>query len=110
MPFEIFLTGDTEYPVITLKDTITGCEAEIFAFGGLLNAFRIPVKGGLQNVVEGFADVRDAKNNITNGFKSAKLSPFVCRMNKGIYHVNGAVYRVEKYFMNGHAIHGILYD
>ncbi len=110
MSFETSIAGSPELPVITLRDSTTGCETEIFAFGGLLNAFRVPVKNGLQNVVDGFLDVADAQKNITNGFKSAKLSPFVCRMNKGTYHFNGALYEVEKHFMNGHAIHGILYD
>ena len=41
-------------PVITLKDGNAGCEAEIYAFGGLLNAFSIPLKGAQVNVIEGF--------------------------------------------------------
>ncbi len=110
MPFDIFLDEAHEYPVIHLKNTITGCEAEIYAFGGLLNAFRIPAKNGLQNIVEGFADVADAIKNITNGFKSSKLSPFVCRMNKGEYGFLSKTYAVKKHFLSGHAIHGLLYD
>ena len=31
----------------------SGAEAEIYAFGGLLNAFRIPVANTLFNVIDG---------------------------------------------------------
>ncbi len=110
MPFETVLRTSAECPVIILRDGTTGSEAEIFAFGGILNAFHIPVNGGLQNVVDGFTDLTDAQKNITNGFKSTKLSPFVCRMNKGIYLFEDTTYGVKKHFLNGHAIHGLIYD
>lgn len=110
MPFEISINEQQEYPIITLKNTHTGCEAEIYAFGGLLNAFRIPVKNEPLNVVEAFSSVADAKKNITNGFKSAKLSPFVCRMHMGNYRLGNKSYKVNKHFLGQHAIHGLVYD
>ncbi|MCW3086818.1 MAG: Galactose-epimerase [Sediminibacterium sp.] len=110
MAFEVRTDHAGEYPVITLKDVATGCEAEIYAFGGLLNAFRIPVGGVLMNVVEGFSSPADARQNITSGFKSAKLSPFVCRMYQGSYRLGKKNYRIDKFYLGGHAIHGLLYD
>ena len=110
MSFEVSVNEHSEYPIITLKDTDTGSEAEIYTFGGLLNAFRIPVKGKFVNIVEGFSSASDAKKNITNGFKSAKLSPFVCRMRKGSYLLGDKTYRVNKHYLGEHAIHGLLYD
>ena len=96
MPFDIFLDEASAYPVIHLKNTATGCEAEIYAFGGLLNAFLVPANNGVQNIVEGFTSVADAIKNITNGFKSSKLSPFVCRMNKGEYGFLNTRYTIKK--------------
>src|SRR6478609_11346464 len=110
MAFETVITEDSGLEVIVLRDKITGCEAEIYAFGGLLNAFHIPGKDQKTNVIDGFASVQDAKENITNGFKSTKLSPFVCRMNKGHYRFEGKDLTIQKYFLAGHAIHGLLFD
>ena len=110
MPFETTITEESGFSVITLTDTNTGCNAEIYGFGGLLNAFRIPCKDTLVNVVAGFDSLADAKENITKGFKSAKLSPFVCRMHKGHYTYGANEYTIQKHFLGEHAIHGLLYD
>lgn len=110
MHFEVSINEQQSFPIITLKDVDTGCEAEVYTFGGLLNAFCVPVKNTLVNVVDGFSSIADAKKNITNGFKSTKLSPFVCRMYKGNYQFNNKAYHVNKHNLNGHAIHGLVYD
>lgn len=110
MPFETMIAGEPGQQVITLTDLETGCQAEIYGFGGLLNAFRVPQTRGLVNVVDGFASVTDAREHITNGFRSTKLSPFVCRMKHGKYRFENKNYTVQKHFLAGHAIHGLLYD
>ena len=110
MSFKVSIDDQKGFPIIILTDISSGTEAEIYAFGGLLNAFRVPVNGGLLNIVDGFSGREDVSVNITNGFKSAKLSPFVCRMFEGKYRLDNKEYRVHKHFLNGHAIHGLLYD
>ncbi len=110
MSFTIHINEEKGFPIILLTDKNLGTEAEIYAFGGLLNAFRVPVADKLFNIVDGYAGKEDISNNITNGFKSAKLSPFVCRMYKGRYHLNNREYQVHKFFLNEHAIHGLIYD
>ena len=110
MAFETIVTDESGYSVIKLKDKLGGCEAEIYSFGALLNAFRISAKQGLVNVVQGFGSVVDANATITNGFKSTKLSPFVCRMHKGQYTFGAEAYTIQKYFLGEHAIHGLVYD
>lgn len=57
MSFEINVDHSQSSPVITLKDHISGAEAVVFAFGGLLNAFKIPVGDQLVNAVSGFDSV-----------------------------------------------------
>lgn len=111
MRFEVSTSNESGFPVISLSDKRGGCQAEIYALGAMLNAYRIPVAGGkVQNVIDGFDDATDAMSQLTNGFKSAKLSPFVCRMYKGSYELRGKQYKTEKWYLGEHAIHGLLYD
>lgn len=110
MSFSIEIKTQSGYTSIELKDENTGCIAEIFALGALLNAFHIPTKKGLANIIDGFKTLAEAAANTTNGFKSSKLSPFVCRMNNGNYSFNNNNYNIEKFYLEPHAIHGIIYD
>lgn len=110
MPYKVTVNQSQLHPVITLINRDTQCSAEIYAFGGLLNQFSIPVNGKLVNVIDGYNSVEDAGKNITNGFKSARLSPFTCRLNKGEYHFNDQEYKIEKFYLPPHAIHGITFD
>lgn len=110
MAFEIIAEEAFNYSTITLRNTETKYEAEIYSFGALLNAFRFPFENSVVNVIEAFSSPEDAKQKITPLFRSAKLSPFVCRMNKGKYSFNGEEYTIEKYYLGKNAIHGLLYD
>lgn len=96
--------------IVTLKDEQSSCEAEVYSFGALLNKFSINVDEKNINVIDGFTNPADAIENITKGFKSTRLSPFVCRLTKGIYHFNGNVYKIDKFYMGESAIHGLLFD
>ena len=82
MAFSVYTDNSDIFPVIHLKEEETGTAADIYSFGALLNAFIIH---GKQNVIDGFLSCTDAKENITSGFKSCKLSPFACRIPKGEY-------------------------
>lgn len=110
MAFTIEINQEGSYTSVILKDESTGCFAEIYALGALLNAFHIPTPKGLTNIIDGFANATEAAANTTNGFKSSKLSPFVCRMNEGKYSFNSTEYKIEKFYLEPHAIHGIIYD
>lgn len=96
--------------IVTLKDGQSSCEAEVYSFGALLNKFSINVDENTINVIDGFTSPADAKENITKGFKSTKLSPFVCRLTKGIYHFNDNIYKIDKFYLGDSAIHGLLFD
>lgn len=110
MRFEVAIDRRSVFPVIYLRDNETGTCAVIYAKGALLNSFEIPAKQGLINVVDGFTGPEQLLNDITKGFRSAKLSPFVCRMRKGSYTLHHTAYTIRKHFLAGHAIHGLLYD
>lgn len=110
MRFEAVVNHWQAVPIVHLIDHEAGCSAEIYSFGGLLNAFHIPHKNGNINVIDGFNSVDDAKENFTKEFRGAKLSPYVCRMNHSQYQFDGKTYAIEKFLLDGHAIHGLLYD
>lgn len=107
MNFSVSIKKDDVFPVVILKDEQQKTEAVIYTFGALLNSFIID---GRQNIIDGFVSCSDAKENITNGFKSAKLSPFVCRVNNGEYEFQNKQYKTGRFFIGEEAIHGLLYD
>ncbi len=96
---------------IVLRDENTGFKATIIpSAGGILNKMEVLHDGRMIDLVDGFKDAADWKANCTNGFKSAKLSPFVCRLYNSTYEWQGKRYLAEKFKLNGHAIHGLIYD
>jgi aldose 1-epimerase len=110
MAFEILVEEAVNYSIITLRNTETKFEAEIYSFGALLNAFRFPFENSVINIVEAFSSPEEAKQKITPFFRSAKLSPFVCRMKDGKHHFQDKDLIIEKYYLGKNAIHGLLYD
>lgn len=109
MSFSIDIQGQGAHQIISLKDAQTGTVATFFSFGALLNSFKVHTLDGPLNVVDGFADPDDAIQHITAAFKSAKMSPFVCRLKNGCYQWNDEQLTVNSFFLGDHALHGLLY-
>ncbi|MBA4198644.1 MAG: aldose 1-epimerase [Chitinophaga sp.] len=105
-----FNVSVTDNSIISLVDTQNNCTAVIYSFGALLNEFSINKNGEQINIIDGFTSGEDAKTHVTKGFQSSKLSPFVCRMNNGEYVFNNQSYKIEKFYLPPHAIHGLLFD
>src|SRR4051812_27001005 len=110
MSFEVTIQEQGDDHVIVLKDSGSNTYAEVFAFGALLNKFCVQQDNSELNVIDGFANVEDAKASLTPAFKSAKLSPFVCRTKNQKYHFGENSYHLSKYTMGKNAIHGLVYD
>ncbi len=110
MSFSIDIQGQERHQIVFLKDDQTGTVATLFAFGALLNSFKVHTPNGPINIVDGFADPDDAIEHITAAFKSAKMSPFVCRLKNGRYQWNDEQLTVNSFFLGDHALHGLLYD
>jgi aldose 1-epimerase len=110
MQFTVSIQEESGYQVVELKDQTTGTSAQLYSFGALLNAFTIPTKSGNFNGIDGFENVQDAIQNCTAGFKSSKLSPYVCRLQHGKYRFDQKEYTVEGFYLGDHAIHGILFN
>ena len=98
--------------IIQLQDLLSGSLASILpSCGGILHEFIIDQKGKRLNVIDHYADGEDFKNNVTtNGFKGCKLSPFACRIDEANYRFAEKNYTIEKFLLNGSALHGLLYD
>lgn len=107
MAFSVDIKNDDAFAVVHLKNEAAKTIIEIYAFGALLNAFIIHDS---INIIDGNSSPQDAVDNITNGFKSAKLSPYVCRTANGKFEFEGKHYKIGKFFLGKEAIHGLLYD
>ncbi len=110
--FESIIKNNTDFEIIILQDVTTGTSVEIIpACGGILNAFIVAHNGTALNVIDGYDNVEDFKNNAeSKGFKSCKLSPFACRIDNASYHFGEKKYTIGKFLLNGAALHGLLYD
>jgi len=97
---------------VILKDNNTGTFAEIIpSCSAILHAFVIIKEEKEFNVIESYESDKDFKKHVTSkGFLGTKLSPFVCRINKGKYTFKGREYKIEKYYDKKNALHGMLYD
>ena len=81
------------------------------ACGAILNRWQLNRGGKLFSLIEGYDDVADfAINCEKKGFRSCKLSPYVCRMNNAAYEFDGNEYSIGKFIANGAALHGLLYN
>lgn len=101
-----------EFDALLLKDEHSGTQAIIVpSCGAILQHFSIKKNGHAFNVIDSYESKEDFENNCTaKGFKGCKLSPFVCRVNKGNYMFAGEAYHIKKFYLGQNALHGLIYD
>ena len=113
--FTTLLKRQSGWDVVILEDQISNTKIEIVPIAGaILNGFEINktvdnTPKGL-NIIDGYTGIEDFKTRVHAGFRSAKLSPFVCRLKDGKYTWKGIDYNIDKFMLNGSALHGLLYD
>jgi len=79
--------------------------------GAILNAWESSMGGQNLSLIEGYDHPADfVENGEAKGFRSMKLSPYVCRMENGSYTLDNKAYTVEKFYLGSSAIHGLLYN
>ena len=79
--------------------------------GAILNAWHVLVNGNWMNVIEGYESEEMFRQHCeSKGFRSCKLSPYVCRINKGAYSFNEVDYKIGKFGFDENMIHGLLYN
>ena len=110
MSFNIDIQPYFDFKIIRITDNESNASIDIATKGGILNSWLQSVKDTKFDIIDGNDLSNGWKNFESNGFKSAKMNPFCCRLNQGIYHYNGEAHKIEKFYLNEHAIHGIIYD
>ncbi|MGC4100339.1 aldose epimerase family protein [Ferruginibacter sp.] len=110
--FVINTVNGVDFEKVVLRDENTGTVVEIVpSCGALLHVFAVQHNGSLLNVIDSYTDKEDFKQNVeSKGFRSSKLTPFACRINNASYNFGGQQYTIEKFILNGSALHGLLYD
>ena len=110
MAFEVLISSYARHTAVILKDISANTFAEIYSYGALLNNFTSAHHGHAINVIDGFSSPAEAEEKLTPFFKSAKLSPFVCRVKNSKYTFEEKNYLLSKYASHGNALHGLVYD
>ena len=109
MQFQIKQSTINDVALIQLLDIELGVTIDILTKGALLNSWLL--RQGVESQQFIMGNALDATKEFENqGFRSAKMSPYVCRLYKGQYlHLN-TTYTMDRFYMGDHAIHGIMYD
>ena len=103
-------SGEGKDKIAILQNAESNTVVEIFAFGAVLNKFETKTKNATINVIDGFTSSAEAQKNITEAFKSAKLSPFVCRLHNAAFSFEQQQYKINKAVSGTSALHGLLFD
>lgn len=112
----MFLVTQQQTPAfsqeVILTDDSTKTEVVILpACGAVLYSFTVLNKGKAVNVIESYdSDADFAANAESKGFRNIKMSPFACRVKNAQYSFDGNEYTIQKFLLNGSAIHGLLYN
>lgn len=97
--------------VIYLTDSTNNTSVGILPdHGALLHSFIIQANGKPLNLIDNYKDMDQLNQQLSRSYKSAKLSPFVCRTNKGKYMLDNTEYEFDNKFPDGSAIHGLIYN
>jgi aldose 1-epimerase len=108
MSFNITPERDEDLDLLQITDLSTGIQVRVLpALGAILHEFSIPLGNRRIQVINSYKNLDDYKENAAF-YKSAKLSPFVCRISKGKYVFENVSYEFQNKFNDGSAIHGIL--
>jgi aldose 1-epimerase len=111
MSFSINYLTEDALNLVILKNEKTKTEVSILPdYGALLHRFKITTNGSFYNIIDNYNDDAHLKKELSVSFKSAKLSPFPCRIPGAKYEFNNKEYEFQHRFGDGSAIHGLLYD
>ena len=112
MSFTIRHTTQNDLDGVSIHDESNGTEISVLpAFGAMLHSFTVRGRDGSDvNVINSYPGLAGLKAEMGRFFKSAKLSPFACRIPDGKYRFEDKEYRFRHLFSDGNAIHGLLSD
>lgn len=108
MSFSIDIQPISTFQQIRITHTTTKNYIDIISKGGILNSWMQTKENW--DIIDGNDFASGWENFESNGFKGGKMSPFACRLFQGKYQYINQQYKVEKFYLGDHGIHGILYD
>lgn len=111
MSFDIRQISEGGLAITEIRHSGNGSRIRILPDAGALwHSWQVE-KGGLTHeLINHYADKSDLDEHLSHSYKSAKLSPFACRIPEGKYAFNGKTYEFARKFSDGNAIHGLLFD
>lgn len=109
--FSIQHKTENGFNTVVLSDDSTGCFAEVVPeCGAGLKAFGMVSDARNLQVIDYYASKEEFDQSVEPlGYRSCKLSPFVCRLKNGAYRFGTDDYRIEMPESQQHALHGLLY-
>ncbi len=110
MSFSIHTKNIEGFTEISITDTAQLSKVCIISKGAILNSWNWNVEGKITEFIDGNDFSKGWPAFESMGFKSGKMSPYSCRLNKGQYIHAGEAYTMTNYYLGEHAIHGILYN
>lgn len=111
MPFQVFRTALNGNTFLHLSDNNHSSGITIIPeAGALLHKFIIPVNGQPFNIIENYPADKPVNEQVSFYFRSAKCSPWPCRLAGGSYNFQGQHLQVQRLFTDGSALHGLLFD
>lgn len=111
MSFSIHQLQENGLNLVELKENETGTSVSVLPeFGALLHAFTVKNGNGSFNIIDNYNGLEQLQKELAVSFKSSKLSPFACRIPEGKYMFDSKQYQFDNKFMDGSAIHGLLYN
>lgn len=78
--------------------------------GALWHSWTCLKNGIPHKLISGYPDAASLGRDLSSSYRSAKLSPFVCRLKDGTYEHEGYQYEISHKFPDGNAIHGLVFD
>ncbi len=108
--YSINQISENGFDKITLRDNSNGCFADIIpSCGGILHQFGTERNGEVIRVIDNYASLKEFREEVESlGFRSCKLSPFVCRLKDGSYTFGENHYQIQNGY-DQNALHGLLY-
>lgn len=111
MAFHVSRTEQNNTALIHLSDNNHSTNISVIpSVGAMLHEFIVPVNNEPFNIIDNYNLDTPPLEQVTNYFKSVKLSPWVCRLADGRYNFRGASYQSNKLYADGTALHGLLFD
>jgi aldose 1-epimerase len=111
MRFRITHSNQKGIQLIHLHDDELSCTVSIAPeYGAMLHAFTVNSPKGPVNIINNYSNKAELDKELALSYKSSKLSPFPCRIEKGSYQWEGEQYVFANRFPDGSAIHGLLFN